>query len=214
MLDPITLHTIQLIDASLFLKGGSGSGNWGHRGRKGKRGGSAPSRAGVGVGKRGAVQNALDTVHAHSLATNKEQLIVLDKNGKTEWTSSDIGGRHEVSEIELTKDSRILVHSHPAPEKNFTSTDVDTFLKTSQLEQSLVIDNRGTVYQITRTDQTKPYESSVWMEMNKLYSSAYPEEAVFDEKISHREGKAIAEHAAMQSLAKSHGFSYSREKVA
>lgn len=40
---------INLIESSLGdfrVMGGPGSGNWGHRGRKGKRGGSAPSRGG------------------------------------------------------------------------------------------------------------------------------------------------------------------------
>lgn len=41
--------------------GGPGSGNWGHRGRKGKRGGSVPSRAGgiaAAVAKRAAREAA------------------------------------------------------------------------------------------------------------------------------------------------------------
>jgi len=41
---PVANNIIQLIDNYIEL-GGPGSGNWGHRGRKGKRGGSAPSGA-------------------------------------------------------------------------------------------------------------------------------------------------------------------------
>jgi hypothetical protein len=65
---------VQIIDRYIEM-GGPGSGNWGHAGRKGKRGGSAP-RSTAGVRKAPPTGSAVEEARLHYSLSEKDKGVI------------------------------------------------------------------------------------------------------------------------------------------
>jgi len=93
---------LDLTEKVLILRGGRGSGNWGHAGRKGKKGGSGK---GGGLGRIGAKPGSS---HEERQKASKKTKVKRQKAEAKERLLKDIGGLDDFSRDELlTLRSRI-----------------------------------------------------------------------------------------------------------
>ena len=117
--------------------GGSGSGHFGHAGRPGKRGGSAPKGAGV----LGAI--------GRCSGRDTEYLVVLDGSGtiieEHDGDAESVGDR-------LPDAAKVTVHNHPEP-VTFSPSDLEVFISHGLTDQ-YVVDSNNTVYHLSKTEDT------------------------------------------------------------
>ena len=137
----------QLFDV---LKGGPGSGNWGHVGRQGKRGGSSSRSLGVAhdYKARQSVAKGISQVLKHGLTTGNEAIVGYDSEGKA-IDGMPTGNKDSVSaEAVLNRDTYVTVHNHPTS-SSFSGADISSLIGSSS-QHMIVIGHDGTVYKLSK----------------------------------------------------------------
>jgi len=137
-----------------ILKGGPGSGNWGHSSRPGKRGGSAPRSAGLSPTTgpdwkaRQAATKGIVQVLNHGLATGNEAIVGYDKDGKP-IDGMPTGSNKDVNATAVFHaDTYVTIHNHPNS-SSFSDEDISSFMSLPG-KHMIVIGHDGTIYKMTK----------------------------------------------------------------
>lgn len=195
------------------IKGSSESGNYGHAGRPGQVGGSAPAGQYIYIGKEQRRQSrvGIQTVLEHGLKTGNEAVYMIGRDG-TKVNGTQYGEKDYVNvEPDLLQKSSVLVHNHPSS-GTFSSDDIQTMI-VQGIDHLLVIGHDGTLYRASRTRNTKPVMDDVevrwrWKEYMEKYRPEY------NQRVSAGQDKSAATrecfHKAMIDLSSEFGFDYAR----
>lgn len=146
-------------DGALHFFGGPGSGNWGHKGRPGQRGGSLPRGtggtgllAGLLPGAAQAIEAAFSKCAAVGEEKGVELGILIDTEGRV--LRETVGEAGIVMDLKkVPSDAENSVHNHPES-GGFSSGDVNYLLTNAGLKNEFVVDSEGTRYRISKTDKT------------------------------------------------------------
>lgn len=203
------------------LKGGPGSGNFGHAGRPGLRGGSSPG------GSKGASDEGYYTNHAQTdktinrvlnelaTRTDSEKSFIINGEGNVSWNSGDTGTAHEVEATHDFTGGKVLLHNHPGLVNMFTEGDIRTFLKETGLDSSIVVTNtkkgeERLVHWMKRTPDTKTDFSRLGFDFTDAYSKATNkyENDYLDDKLTNAQYRTKVGIETMHELSKMYGFNY------
>lgn len=126
------------------LKGGAGSGNIGHAGVPGKRGGSAPK----GIDPIFLSSFVIEDVLKFGKKTGKEKLIAMDKDGNKLGETK--GEPHQVSTKRIDKLENVFITVHNHPESaGFSLSDFATFAN-DKTTHMIAVGHDGTSYLLTK----------------------------------------------------------------
>lgn len=144
------------------IKGGPGSGNFGHTGRPGKRGGSAPSiTASFMLSARGLekVRSIEKNFWHQTKGDGRERGAIMSLDGEVfdtavgieDSVNLDIEGAAEFFE----EDSIALTHTHPVAVP-FSPQDIRVFARFDELKVMRVMDSLGRAYSISKPRGWEP----------------------------------------------------------
>jgi hypothetical protein len=220
-----------------IFKGGPGSGNFGHKGVPGQRGGSAPRSGGKAplserVAKAvtmlfGFVENDTTPFDKYGVRHSREYGAIIKANG----VMLTMSGAKKDSQLSVSADqARAMfggdfIHTHPSG-GSFSQSDIFNATASGVKSAQVVgVDSRGRKWHYTM----KPEKPGEWPERSdlELAFSVHNENQFTDSwpKINaHRDGSieqanAIRDatfehnHTVWQNVAKSLGMQYTREKV-
>lgn len=164
------------------------------QGRNLKKQGSASVGKSYNLSKNPKVDAGLaraisDLADVNSESKKREKLIILDGEGQHEWDNGESGSATSTNVIELTGNSRHMLHNHPHSVDYFTDGDTATLLSNPQLETSTIVTKTGLVHHMRKTDGTPSfdYDGDDWPKLQnaqmKIYSDEYGK-IFYDPKLS------------------------------
>lgn len=206
---PLELRLRTYVFTRFPVKGGAGSGNFGHAGRPGEVGGSAP--LGVG-GKLQSIKEKEDAIryitsHEESLIVDGDGKIIIEKRGETERVKySD----KELDTIQGTK-NLILTHNHPIV-ASISNGDLE-FAAYYDLAEMRVVDSKYT-YIIMRPpggwDKSEIGKmKSTWTRVANSTAKDYISKIRFDNAPADLLNE-ITTHAATLAVSEKYGVPYVR----
>lgn len=190
------------------LKGGEGSGNFGHAGRPGEVGGSAPS------GEGGNLQSIKDKEEEIRSISNFEKSAIFDNEGnlileKSGGTNNVIFTKEESQAIKENGNA-ILTHNHPFV-ASFSNGDI-VFAADHNLQEIRVVDEKY-AYSLLRPSSGWPDASlmkSVWTREFNKQVKFYHEEIKYG-RATVAEANENATHAATLKVSEKFGVPYDRQ---
>lgn len=136
-----------------ILKGGAGSGNRGHAGRLGKRGGSGPSL--IQTISIDNVNFDIKELTDFALSTGNEAVLAFDKNGNRQGSMLKGTKNHIPDTIRIiNSETHLTIHNHPNSD-SFSGNDIKWFAKGNE-KHMVVIGHNGTIYKMSKPDNWKP----------------------------------------------------------
>lgn len=210
---------MSLIELFSTLKGGPGSGNWGHAGRPGAKGGSALRSVAMSITTgpdykvRQASVKGISQVLKHGLKTGNEAIVGYDKEGKS-IDGMPTGDNNSCSATAVIHpDTHITIHNHPSS-SSFSDGDLIVLMKNPG-KHMMVVGHDGTIYKLTKPDNwvDKGYSSSVieksYLKVRDRLMPKYQPKVLKGEISSFEAWKAHS-HDIVTELAKGFGLDYQR----